>query len=98
MIPAVPWVTEVCEENVLVEPISTSQWRVLDTRLSEHDARSLLGYIEKKTDQFVVTQLTHGFSWFCFDSLREATDHFTHEPSEEAALDDHVLSWMNRTP
>ncbi|MHA6669680.1 hypothetical protein ACX3O0_12505 [Homoserinimonas sp. A447] len=85
-------------EDILIEPLTSDRWRICDRRVSEHDARGLLGYIEKKNDQFEVMQLDHGFAWFYFDSLIAATDHFTRARPEAVALEDHVLSWMSAEP
>ncbi len=64
--------------EIVIEPLSATQWRACDTRWSENDARSLLGFIEKKEDDlFETMQLDHGFEWFSFASLAEATAHFT---------------------
>lgn len=62
--------------DIVVQPLSASQWRVCDRRLPDHDARSLLGFIEMKGGQYEVMELVHGFQWFYFGSLRAATDHF----------------------
>ncbi|HEY5222421.1 MAG TPA: hypothetical protein VIJ18_05135 [Microbacteriaceae bacterium] len=65
-------------KNIVIEPFSDTQWRACDIRWSEHDARSLLGFIEKKgNDLFEVMQLDHGFEWFSFATLEAATAHFT---------------------
>ncbi|MET4705852.1 hypothetical protein ABIB54_003358 [Frigoribacterium sp. UYMn621] len=66
--------------DLLVEALSQSQWRVIDRRIPETDACSLLGFIEEKTQQFEVMQLRHGFQFFTFASLDEARSHFT-EPA-----------------
>ncbi len=64
-------------KDLVVEPLSLSQWRVSDRRYPEHDPSSLLGFIEQKGDAFELTQLEHGFQWFYFSSLAEAVVHFT---------------------
>jgi hypothetical protein len=68
-------------EDILVYPLSTSQWRVHDQRFPETDSCSLLGFIEEKDQGFETMQLAHGFQWFTFPSLAEALNHF----SERAA-------------
>jgi hypothetical protein len=64
-------------EDILVQPLSASQWRVIDRRVPVNDACSLLGFIEEKNQQFEVMQLRHGFQWFTFGSRAEAVDHFS---------------------
>ncbi len=64
------------EEDILVQPLSASQWRVLDRRLPETDACSLLGFVEENNQQFEVMLLRHGFQWFTFPSLSEALHQF----------------------
>jgi hypothetical protein len=56
--------------------LSASQWRVCDTRWSEHDARSLLGFIEKRAENFDVIQVYSGLKRLSFGSLAEATRYF----------------------
>lgn len=62
--------------DIVVQPLSPTQWRVCDRRVPDRDARSLLGFIEKKSERYEVMQLGHGFEWFYFNSLRAATAHF----------------------
>lgn len=63
--------------DVLVQPISVSQWRVVDRRFPESDACSLLGFIEEKNQLFEVMLLREGFQWFTLPSLAEALDRFS---------------------
>jgi hypothetical protein len=77
--------TPPAEEDLVVHPLSESQWRVSDRRYPEHDACSLLGFIEEKNDTFELTQLEHGFQWFYFSSLAEAIAHFTQPPRDSLA-------------
>jgi hypothetical protein len=71
-------------EDILVRPLSASQWRVIDRRVPETDACSLLGFIEEKNQQFEVMKLRHGFQFFTFPSLAEALNHFS-EPADGTA-------------
>lgn len=66
-------------EDIVVQSISDTEWRVSDRRIPPDDARSLLGYIEQKGRRFELMQLAPGFAWFSYASLAEATDHFTRE-------------------
>jgi hypothetical protein len=80
-------------ENVVIESLSATQWRICDTRWSEHDACSVLGFIEKKEeDLFEVMQLTDGFEWFSFDSLAAVVVHFAQAQSSAPANNQNVLS------
>ena len=79
-------------EDLIVQPLSGSQWRVSDRRYPEHDACSLLGFIEEKDDTFELTQLEHGFQWFYFSSLTEAIAHFTQTQPEDSIAETE-LSW-----
>ncbi|MGO4104668.1 hypothetical protein AB4Y63_11995 [Leifsonia sp. YAF41] len=65
------------ENDILVQSISDSQWRVCDRRFPEHDAHHLLGFIERVVDRFEVMQVGTGFEWFQFDTLNSAIAHFT---------------------
>jgi hypothetical protein len=59
-----------------VQALSASQWRVCDTRWSERDARSLLGFIEKRAERFDVIQVRPGLKRLSFGSLADATHYF----------------------
>jgi len=71
-------------EDILAEPLSRSQWRVIDRRLPDNDAGSVLGFIEEKADAsgqlFEVLQLGQGVRWFTFPTLVEALNHFSAAP------------------
>jgi hypothetical protein len=71
-------------EDILVHFLSASQWRVIDRRVPETDACSLLGFIEENNQQFEVMQVRHGFQFFTFPSLAEALNHFS-EPANGTA-------------
>ncbi len=75
--------TPPAQEDLLVQPLTGSRWRVRDRRYSEHDDCSLLGFIEEKDDAFKLTQFEHGFQWFYFRSLDEAIAHFTQTPPRD---------------
>lgn len=79
-------------KDIAIQSLSASQWRVCDSRWPEHDARSLLGFIEKKDDLFEVMELDHGFAWFSFASLAQATDHFAHAKPTAAPNGENILS------
>lgn len=66
-------------EDIVVQPIAGSGWRICDGRISEDDAQCLLGYVEKKGDRFELMQLAPGFAWFSYGSLTETVTHFTRE-------------------
>ncbi|MEO6944092.1 MAG: hypothetical protein ABI053_05220 [Lacisediminihabitans sp.] len=78
-------------EDLVVQPLSESQWRVSDRRYSENDACSLLGFIEEKDGTFELTQLEHGFEWFYFRTLGAAVTHFTRAPISASLLDPESL-------
>jgi len=85
-------------EDLLVQPLSSSQWRVSDRQYPEDDASSLPGFIEEKDDRFQLTQLEHGLQWFYFACLTEAIAHFTQTPSkdnlaESKSESESELSW-----
>lgn len=80
------------EGDLIVQPLSGSQWRVSDRRYPEHDACSLLGFIEEKDDTFELTQLEHGFQWFYFSCLAEAIAHFTQTQPRDSLAESEV-SW-----
>jgi hypothetical protein len=64
-------------EDTFVQPLSASQWRVIDRRWPESDAFSLLGFIEETHQEFEVMQLHQGFQRFTFTSLADALNHFS---------------------
>lgn len=67
--------------DIEVQPVSGSQWRLRDRRLSGDDNQGLLGFIEltrRGSDSiaaFEVMTLSDGFDFFSFDSLQEAIVH-----------------------
>ncbi len=81
-------------EDLLVHPLSATEWRISNSRLSPEDAFSLLGFIEKKGDYFEAMQLGRGFEWFSFSSLQDAINHFLEIDRSDCAPDEYVLSWM----
>lgn len=68
-------------EDIVLQQLSDSQWRVVDRRLPDNDACSLLGFIEEKIDgkgrRFEVMHLGQGFQWFTFPSLADAVNRFS---------------------
>jgi hypothetical protein len=62
--------------DVDVQTLSPAAWRVRDTRFSEHDARALIGFVERKGEVYEVMQLGSGFQWFRYPSLAQAVMHF----------------------
>ncbi|MEO7123386.1 MAG: hypothetical protein ABI400_09785 [Lacisediminihabitans sp.] len=60
-----------------VQAISNSQWRVCDTRWPEHDARCVLGFIEKRADVFEALQIRAGLVRRAFGTLAEAQRYFS---------------------
>lgn len=70
--------------EIVVQSLSATQWRIRDNRWPENDARSLVGFIEKRGEKFEVAQLDQGSEWFWVESLVEATAHFIEGPTEES--------------
>jgi hypothetical protein len=62
-----------------VQALSASQWRVCDIRWPEHDARRLLGFVEKRAERFDVIQVYAGLKRLSFGSLAEATRYFARD-------------------
>jgi hypothetical protein len=58
---------------VELQQVTWHGWRARDTRVPEHDPRSLLGFIEERDGAFEVMQLGLGFHWLTFSSLEEAS-------------------------
>jgi hypothetical protein len=82
-----PMDSSLAAEDVEIQALSDTQWRVRDTRLPDDDVRGLLGFIEKitKTDTvFEVMALSDGFEWFSFASMHEAVAHLAHYGSKTA--------------
>jgi hypothetical protein len=80
-------------EDVEVQSLSSSAWRIRDTRFPEHDARALIGFIEHKGEMFEVMQMGRGFQWFTYSTLQEAIAHFARvNPPVDST--EHVLSWL----
>lgn len=86
--------TGASDVQLVVEPLAHTQWRVCDSRWPERDPQHLLGFIELTNDaEFEVMSLAHGFEWFTYVTLDEATAHFlevTHEGAPVSA-DAHAL-------
>jgi hypothetical protein len=61
------------EESVIVQQTSGRNWVVVDARAPE-DGRSLLGLIDRRNDEYEVTQIKGGFSRHAFGTLHEAID------------------------
>jgi hypothetical protein len=47
-------------ENILVQPLSASQWRLIARAVPGTDTRGLLGSVEEDNHQFEVTRVRHG--------------------------------------
>ena len=47
-------------ENLLVQPLSVSQWRLIARAVPWTDTRGLLGSIEEDNQQFEVMRVRHG--------------------------------------
>lgn len=76
------------QEDLLVESLSTTQWRVCDDRFPERDTQRVLGFIEiTKKSEFEVMSLIHGFEWFTYPTLDKAIAHFGHAAAVDAHLD-----------
>lgn len=78
--------SSITDGEIVVQSLSATQWRVRDKRWPENDARSLVGFIERKGELFEVTQLDRGSEWFWFGSLTEATAHFIDVQPEDVTL------------
>lgn len=90
----VPDVTHAPEAtDIDVRSLSSSAWRIRDTRFPEHDARALIGFIEAKGEMFEVMQMGRGFQWFTYPTLQDAIAHFV-RVSPPADSTQHVLSWL----
>jgi hypothetical protein len=65
------------KQDLLVLPVSDREWRVTDRRLAPNNAHSVLGVIERKSnDLFEVLQLAPSLVWRWSSSLDEAVDSF----------------------
>ncbi|MET4781563.1 hypothetical protein [Glaciihabitans sp. UYNi722] len=80
-------------DAIEIVALSNGEWRVCDSRLPNDDARRVLGFIESKNGAYEVFQLGRAFEWFVFDSLAEATAHFTGVSAKQVRPEEHVLSW-----
>lgn len=65
-------------DDIILDAVSDREWRVIDNRLLEHDAPSVLGFIERFGDHYEVLVIGHGFERWTFPYLRDAKAHFTH--------------------
>jgi hypothetical protein len=67
-------------DDVRIEALSASRWRVSNKCLPPDDRRGLLGFIEQLDDRFEVMELVDGwedFAWFTFPTLAAAGSHFS---------------------
>lgn len=68
--------------EVEVLALSSSQWKICDRRWPEHDARNLIGFVEKDEGLFEVVEVDRGLERFSFPTLAEATAHFARRVME----------------
>ena len=64
-------------EDIRLDAISEREWRVVDSRLQEHDAPCVLGFIEQTGAVFETLVIGNGLSRWEFTSLEEARRFFT---------------------
>ncbi|WP_349901935.1 hypothetical protein [Parafrigoribacterium humi] len=67
-------------DDIRIDELSPSRWRVTNKRFRPEDRRGLLGFIEQLEDGFEVMELVDGwqdFAWFTFASYAEAEAHFS---------------------
>jgi hypothetical protein len=65
-------------DDLAVQAVSDTVWRVRDSRLPEHDALCVLGVIEKKSARaFEALKVGQGFRRRTFPTFEEATQYFT---------------------
>jgi len=60
--------------NIEMRALSEHEWRVRDRSLPEHDATSLLGFIELRGTKFEVTRMGAPLARDRFDTLAAAVD------------------------
>jgi len=74
-------------EDLDVRLISPTEWRVSDSRLSDDDARSVLGFVEKSDERFNAMRMTHGHgvTWSTFCTMEDALASFTQAVTAVAA-------------
>lgn len=82
-------------QDLELQPISQTEWRVRDARLDDDDPRKLVGFIEQNATAFgaMVLEDGHPSSWVSYASMDEALAHFvtvtdapvTPSPSPEMA-------------
>ncbi|GAB2510420.1 hypothetical protein [Paramicrobacterium agarici] len=63
-------------EDIRLDALSHREWRVIDTRLPEHDAPCVLGFIERCGNRYETLVLGRGVRRYSFPSLAEAKRHF----------------------
>jgi len=56
-------------DSVTLVRLSPTEWKVSDPRVSDHDAASLLGFIEARESSFEVTILNHGVASYTVSNL-----------------------------
>lgn len=75
-----PWeaAEAVKPEDIALEPLSSTQWRVCNRAAPASDSAHLLGFIEQTEGRFEAMELGrgHNFAWHDFDTLAEASEHF----------------------
>ncbi len=67
-------------DDIEVYPISSTEWRVRNRRLSQENAFSLLGFIERVGSGYHVLQLGRGTVRTTFSTMEEAITHLRRVP------------------
>ena len=69
---AIPRLTE----HVRFTPLSATEWRVSDTRYSEHSIEALLGFVARHGDVYYATSMEHPGEAVPMPSLDLVAEHF----------------------
>lgn len=72
-------------EQLELEQVSSTAWRVCDPRFPRGHPQRLLGCIDKRADAFELMQFIDGFRWHTLASLRQVLEHVALTAANTAA-------------
>lgn len=59
-------------QSIQLTPVSRTEWTVVDTRVSPHEAQSLIGFIERVGDRFEVMEFGDPLKFYTAATMNAA--------------------------
>jgi hypothetical protein len=86
---------QLCDEALILEPVSPHSWRVCDSRIPEGTAGRMVAFVDERAGQYEVMQIADKFMWETFETMDFALQHIS---ASQAELDqvraEGDLSWV----